>query len=331
MTYARTTVPSDTGSTLPEAHQPGESAAATLSRAVVAHLTPQVWVPTIDWDTNGLTATARITLAAAGVRVPVTLDWRADQFTLSIDGRRDPLRHSRLAHRAGHLATLVTDTTAEVVAELAEQQVAERLAATIIYGGLHVVCERRGADPTLLSHQCAQCGDVDFTAAAGGEITLVNHRCPVCRNGAAPSAPPAPPASGAGHRARRRRRQQSLQEELLDAGTLPVSRARPHQGPLADWPVHRLLQQVTQDRFTVWGGDLYEVLVDDHGYQRAVRPHPRDAELIRRLRHAGLVYVGLWLFADVDSRSCETHRLDLTRDGWRVLRRWTALHTSTAG
>jgi hypothetical protein len=40
------------------------------------------------------------------------------------------------------------------------------------------------------------------------------------------------------------------------------------------------------------------------------------------------VNVGLWLFADVDGRSRETHRLDLSRAGWTVLRRWTVLHAT---
>lgn len=329
MSYHHAIIPPDTDSTLPEAHQPGEPAATTLTRAVVAHLSAQVLVPVVDWDTNGVTAAARITIAAAGVRVPIALTWRAGRFTLTIDGRRDPLHHSRLAHRAEFLATLVTDTAAGVVAELAGQQVAERLAATIVYGGLHVACERSGADPALLPHQCAQCGDVDFAAASGGETMLVGHRCPVCRSDAASPAQPTKSVPGPGRPAgrRRRRRPRPVQEELLDGQVLPVTRAQQHHGPLADWPVHRLLQEVTQDRFTTWRGDLYAVVLDDRGHHRAVSPDPRDAKLIGLLRRAGLVDIGLWLFADVDGQSCETHRLEPSREGWRVLRRWSALHT----
>ncbi|MEO6088719.1 MAG: hypothetical protein ABIQ18_36975 [Umezawaea sp.] len=325
MSYTHATIPPDTNSTLPTTHQPGEPTAATLTRAVVMHLVPELWVPALDWDTNETIATARITIAAAGVRVPVALTWRAGQFTLTLDGHRDPLHHSQLAHRAEHLATLVTDTAAATVAELAEQQVAQRLAATIVYGGLHVVRERSGADLALLAYQCAQCGDVDFTAAAGGETTLQGHRCPVCRG---VTMPPAPATKSRPH-VRRRRRPRPVQEELLDARTLSVFRAQQHHGPLADWPLHRLLQQVTQDRFTTWQNDLYEVTVDEHGYHHTVQPDPRDAELIGRLRTAGLVNVGLWLFADVDGQSCETRPLSLSRDGWTVLRRWTALRATT--
>jgi len=324
MSYTHATVPPDTDSTLPQAHQPGESAAATLTRAVVAHLAPQLWVPALDWNTNGMIATARITIAAAGTRVPVALTWRAGQFTLTIDDRRDPLHHSRLAHRVEHLATLVTDTTATTVAELAAQQVAQRLAATIVYGGLHVACERSGADPALLAHQCAQCGDIDFTAA-GGDTTLAGHRCPACRG---LTTPPVPVAASK-PRTRRHRRPQPVQEELLDTQALPVSRAQQHHGPLADWPLHRLLQQITQDRFTTWHDALYEVTVDQNGHHHTIPADPRDAELISRLRHAGLVTVGLWLFADVDGHSRETHPLDLSRAGWTVLRRWAALRATT--
>ncbi|WNV83141.1 hypothetical protein [Umezawaea sp. Da 62-37] len=290
----------------------------------MAHLAPQIWIPTLDWDTNGVTATARITIAAASVRIPVALGWRAGQFTLTIDGRRDPLQHSRLAHRAEHLATLAVDTIPTTAADLAEQQVAERLAATIVYGGQHVVCERSGADRALLAHQCAQCADIDFTAAAGGDTTIENHRCPVCHGVTAPPEPTTATRS----RVRRRRRLRSIQQELLDAEALPVSRAQQHQGPLADWPMHRLLQQITQDRFTTWQDDLYQVTVDNNGYHHTGPADPRDAELIDRLRRAGLVVRGLWLFADVDGHCRETHRLDLSRDGWKVLRRWAVLHAT---
>lgn len=327
MSYIHATVPPDTDSELPTAHQPGEPAAATLARAIAANLADQIWVPTLGWETNGATATARITLAAAGARVPAALNWRAGQFTLTIDGRRDPLRHSGLADRAEYLATLVTDTTAATADQLAEQRVAERLAATIVYAGLYAAAERAGADPDLLPHQCAQCADVDFTAAAGGPTHLEGHRCPVCRGVA---EPPEPPAAPGGRRPRRRRRPRPVQEDLLDAQVLPASRAQQHRGRLADWPLHRLLQQVTQDRFTTWKGDLYEVTVDDRGHHRAGPPDPRDAELIGQLRRAGLVHIGLWLFADVDGQSRETHRLDLSRDGWKLLRRWTVLHATSA-
>lgn len=325
MSYTHAAVPPDTDSTLPHAHQPGESAAATLTRAVVAHLASQVWVPTLGWETNGVIATARITIAAAGIRVPVALTWRAGQFTLTIDDRRDPLRHSQLAHRAEHLAGLVIDTTATTVADLAAQRVAERLADTIVYGGLYIACERSGADPDLLIHQCAQCGDIDFTAAAGGETTLAGHRCPVCRG---LTTPPASIAAST-PRTRRRRRPQPVQEELFDAQVLPVSRAQQHHGPLADWPPHRLLQQITQDRFTTWDGVLYEVTVDENGQHHTVPAVPRDAELIGRLRAVGLVNVGLWLFADVDGHIRETRPLSLSSDGWTALRRWAALRATT--
>jgi len=325
MSYTHATIPPDTDSTLSKAHKPGESVPATLTRAVVTYLDSQVWVPAFGWDTNGVIATASITIAAAAVRVPVTLTWRAGQFTLTIDGRRDPLHHSRLAHRAEYLATLSTDSTATTLAELAEQQIAERLAATIVYGGLHVACERAGADPALLAYQCAQCGEIDFTAAAGGDTTIDRHRCPVCRGVTAPSAP----ATVSTPRARRRRRPRPVQEELLDAHALPVSRVQQHHGPLADWPQHRLLQQITQDLFTTWQDTLYQVTVDQHGNHHTAPADPRDAELIGQLRTAGLVNVGLWLFADVDGYYRETRPLSLSRAGWTVLRRWTDLRATT--
>ncbi|UUV32104.1 hypothetical protein NQK81_01265 [Amycolatopsis roodepoortensis] len=321
MSYLHATVPASTTSELAPVHQPGEPTAATLSRAIVAHLAPQAWIPQLGWETNGVTAAARITLAAAGARVPTVLSWRAGQFTLSIDGRRDPLRHSGLAHRADHLATLVSDITMSTVEHLEEQHVAERLAATIAYAGIYAAGERAGADRDLLPYQCAQCGDADFTAAAGGPTHLEDHRCPVCR-GTAPQ--PEPPVPAPARRQPRRRRPRPVQEALLDTQAVPASKNQPHSGPLADWPQHRLLQQITRNRFAIWRGDLYELVADGRNH-RAVRPDPRDAELISQLRRAGLVCVGLWLFADVDGDSRETHRLDLTRDGWRVLRRWRAL------
>jgi len=326
MSYTHATIPSDTDSTLPQAHQPGESAAATLTRAIVTHLEPHLWVPDLGWDTNGMIATARITIAAAAVRVPVTLTWRAAQFTLTIDGRRDPLHHSRLAHRAEYLATLSTDSTATTLAELVDQQIAERLAATIVYAGLHIACERVGADPALLAYQCAQCGDIDFTAAAGGETTIDRHRCPVCRGVTAPLAP----VTVSTPRARRHRRPRPAQEELLDVHALPVSCVQQHHGPLADWPQHRLLQQITQDRFTTWQDALYEVTVDEHGNHHTTPADPRDTELIEQLRTAGLVNVRLWLFADVDGHYRETRPLSLSRAGWTLLRRWADLRAPTA-
>lgn len=326
MSYAHATVPPDTNSELPGAHQPGEPAAATLARAIVAHLAEKVWVPDLGWESNGVTATARLTVAAAGTRIPVMLSWRAGQFTLVIDGRRDPLRHGGLAHRAEHLATLVADTTAVTAEQLAEQHVAERLAATIAYAGTFAACERTGAELDLLTYQCAQCGDVDFTAAAGGPTHLASHRCPVCRGVVAPAAPAAPALVW---RPRPRHRPRSVQQELLDAQALPVSQAQQHYGPLADWPPHRLLQQITQGRFTVWRENVYEV-VEGHRHH-TIPPDPDDTALIGRLRRAGLVRVGLWFFADVDGQSRETHLLDLTRDGWRVFRRWTLLHSRPTG
>lgn len=277
---------------------------------------------------NGLeeqrgTATARITIAAAVARIPITLRWRAGQFTLAIDGHRDPLRHSDLAHRAEHLATLAADTSRATAERLAEQQVAERLSATILYGGVYAAGKRAGADPVMLRHQCAQCGEVDFTAASGGPSQLENHRCPHCR-GVATAPRPALPVTA---RRPRRRRPQSVQEVLLAAEDLSTVTVRSYDGPLADWPLHRLLQQVAQERFTVWRGNLYEVVRDDH-HHRAVPPDPRDTELIGQLRRAGLVCIGLWLFAVIDGQSRETDRLTLSRNGRKVLRRWSFLHST---
>ncbi|HET6285755.1 MAG TPA: hypothetical protein VFG15_03255 [Amycolatopsis sp.] len=322
MSYTHALLPTDPAGALTTDYRRGEPAAATLVRAVAAHLAPQAWIPDLVWESNGVTAAARLTLAAAGARVPVVLSWRAGRFTMSIDGRRDPLRHSGLAHRAEHLAALVTDTSAETIEQLAELEVAERLAATIAYAGTYAAGERAGADPDLLRYQCAHCGDADFTAAAGGPTHLKDHRCPVCR-GAVPL--PEPPAPGPGRQPRRRRRRLRLvQEALLDTDSLPIHKAQPHCGPLAGWPQHRLLQQITQDRFTTWRGELYEVVADGR-HLRAVPTAPRDAELVGQLRRAGLVAVGYWLFVDIGAEHRETHRLVLTRDGWRALLRWNSL------
>lgn len=76
MSYPHVVSPSDVDSELSRSYQPGEPAAFTLARAVVAHLLPTVWEPAVGLETNGRTATVRITIAAVGVRVGIGLSWR---------------------------------------------------------------------------------------------------------------------------------------------------------------------------------------------------------------------------------------------------------------
>jgi hypothetical protein len=56
--------------------------------------------------------------------------------------------------------------------------------------------------------------------------------------------------------------------------------------PTAHWPHDRLLRQITQERFTVGRGNLYEVPLDGR-HHRADPPNPRDAA-IGQLRRVGL-------------------------------------------
>jgi hypothetical protein len=318
VSYIHATIASEVDSELSREYQPGEPAAFTLARAIAAHLADQMWLRAVELDTNGTVADVSIVLGVAGQRIAGSMLWRAGQFFLYVGGERDSLRHSQLAHRAEYLATLITDTAEATIAELADQKVAERLAGTIRYAGELLAYERAGTDHEHGRYRCAQCGHLD-DAAAGLPTQLVGFRCPVCRGEATEHPPTTLPP-----KPRRRRRRRAPQGELITKADLPDLGRLETRGPLATWPVHRLLQDIANERYTSWKGEVYEVVTVE-GRQCARTPDPHTLNLIAQLREARLVHVSYWLFADVDGQQRETNRLAVSKQGWRALRRWALL------
>lgn len=320
--YITATIPSEVDSQLSHDYQPGEPVAFTLARAVTAHLADQMWVRAVELDTNGTVADVSIVTGVAGQRITGSLIWRAGQFCLYVGGERDPLRHSRLAHRAEYLSTLIGQTDEATLAGLAEQEVAERLAATIRYAGEWLAYERAGTDAEHGRLQCAQCGHLD-DAAAGLPTQLVGFRCPVCRGEATEHPPTTLPL-------KRRRRPRAPQGELITRADLREPRTPEPWVLHASWPIHRLLHDISYERYTTWQGEVYEVVPGADGLQHTRTPDPHVLELIAQLRAARLVEVSYWLFAEVQGRQRETTRLAVSRRGGQALRRWALLGAATA-
>lgn len=322
MSYIHATLASEVDSALSREYQPGEPAAFTLARAIAARLADRMWVRAVELDTNGTVADVSIVLGVAGQRVTGSLIWRARQFFLYVGGERDPLRHSQLAHRADYLATLITKTDEATIAELADQQVAERLAGTIRYAGEWLAYERAGTNAERAQYQCAECGHLD-DAAAGLPTRLVGFRCPVCRGEATEHPPTTLPP-------KRRRRRRAPQGELISRVALREPRRPEPWRSQAAWPIHRLLHDISYERYTTWQGEVYEVVLGADGLQHARTPDPHVLDLIAQLRAARLVEVSYWLFAEVDGCQRETKRLAVSRRGGQALRRWALLGAGTA-
>lgn len=296
-----------------------ENASITLARAVIAELGRTVWVPEVTVEpTPGTTVWIIVTIAAQ--RMSVLLRWAALQFRLAIDERRDPLHRSGLQHRSDDLASLFSSPVK--LGELAAAQAAERMAETIVYATKGIAWQRTGVHPDDLHFHCAQCGAIDFQATTGGVSTLVDYRCPSCRdpNRLSESSPSSAPAQHS-PMARRRPRQNTHQTELIPLTELPT-RAAPttRDSGVPRWHVHRIIERIRRGGCAIGSGQ--QVL--------AVDKHLRETTASEQDTRIVITLLGAWIVRPdqlLHMGPTETiHLLRLTPTGERLTRRWDRLH-----
>lgn len=320
--YADAVLPDDlTTKELSRHHEPDELPALTLARAIAATAAQSMWLRDINVERHAAAAiTVYVHLGAAGQRVQPVLRWARDTFEMRFEGIGDPLHRSRLERRRHHLARLAHPDSTDLLADLAQDQAAERLAESIVYACVGIAAERAHREPSDLEHLCAACGKWD--GASWGEASpLIGFRCGPCRGIPDPPAPPAKPAKPAAPR-RRPRRKPAEQLALVVVDDLPHD-APTIGSPGARWRPHELLLAVEREAVATVGGRRWVHVVDNV----ATPVDGRDADLLEQMLTAGQLYHhGERTRRRADGVREDLGRWRLTQETTAMLRRWDQLH-----